>query len=141
MNKQLVLLLLTLFVFSTSTQAIEISKGELTGSFDTTISYGAALRAGDLDEDYVGKVVLNPFVGGLDNAAQRAAPGRWSVNKPLSLTCVIAISVFSPVLWGSTILKIAIRIFCQKRRRNVLARMSGYWICMSGPNMRLATAS
>ena len=80
MNKLLILLLLTICVFSTGVQAIEISKGELTGSFDTTISYGAAWRAGDLDEDYVGKVVLNPLVGDLDNAAQRAAPGRWSVN-------------------------------------------------------------
>jgi len=80
MNNRLILLLLTICAFSANTQAIEISKGELTGSFDTTISYGAAWRASDLSEDYVGKVVLNPLVGGLDNAAQRAAPGRWSVN-------------------------------------------------------------
>jgi hypothetical protein len=80
MKKQLVFLLLILCAFSTASHAIDISKGEMTGSFDTTISYGVAWRASDLDEDFVGKVALNPFVSGLDNAAQRAAPGRWSVN-------------------------------------------------------------
>jgi len=65
---------------STSVQAISFSKGELTGSFDTTISYGASWRAGDLDEGDIGKAAINPFVGLLDNAGQRAAPGRWSVN-------------------------------------------------------------
>jgi len=65
---------------STSVQAISFSKGELTGSFDTTISYGASWRAGDLDEGDIGKAAINPFVSLLDNAGQRAAPGRWSVN-------------------------------------------------------------
>jgi hypothetical protein len=82
MNKRLILILLLLItgVFCTNAQALEISKGELTGSFDTTISYGAAWRAHDRDDDYVGKVVINPAVGLLDNPGQRAAPGRWSVN-------------------------------------------------------------
>jgi len=65
---------------STSAQAIEFSSGEFSGSFDTTISYGAVWRASDLDEDNVGKAVFNPTTFLLDNAGQRAAPGRWSVN-------------------------------------------------------------
>jgi hypothetical protein len=65
---------------STGLQAIGFSKGELTGSFDTTISYGASWRAGDFDDDYVGKSVFNPTAFLLDNAGQRASLGRWSVN-------------------------------------------------------------
>jgi len=69
-----------LTIAATSTQAIEFKNGEWSGSFDTTISYGAAFRASDLDEDNIGKAAINPFVFTLDNAAQREAPGRWSVN-------------------------------------------------------------
>lgn len=65
---------------SSSIQAIEFSTGEWSGSFDTTVSYGAAWRAGDLDEDNIGKAAINPLVFTLDNAGQRAAPGRWTVN-------------------------------------------------------------
>ncbi len=65
---------------TTGLQAIEISSGELTGSFDTTISYGAAWRLGDLDEENVGKAANNPLTWMLDNAGQRAQVGRWSVN-------------------------------------------------------------
>jgi hypothetical protein len=61
-------------------QAIEFTRGEFSGSFDTTISYGAAWRLGEFDEDNVGKAFHNPAVSTLDNAAQRLAPGRWSVN-------------------------------------------------------------
>ena len=70
----------------TQAQAIEFSDGEWSGSFDTTISYGMAFRAGDLDESNIGKGAINPYVfmpsGDIfaDNARQRAAPGRWSVN-------------------------------------------------------------
>ena len=70
----------TLGMASTGLQAIEFSSGELSGSFDTTISYGAAWRASDLDEDNIGKAAINPTTFLLDNAGQRAAPGRWSVN-------------------------------------------------------------
>ena len=65
---------------STTANAIEFSKGEWSGSFDTTISYGAIWRAGDLSENYVGKAYINPFIVAGDNAAKRLAPGRWSVN-------------------------------------------------------------
>ena len=65
---------------STTANAIEFSNGEWSGSFDTTISYGAIWRAGDLSEDYVGKAYINPFIVAGDNAAKRLAPGRWSVN-------------------------------------------------------------
>ena len=67
---------------STGAYAIEFSSedGEWSGSFDTTISYGAAWRAGDLNEDYIGKGAINPLSFTLTNAQKREAPGRWSVN-------------------------------------------------------------
>ncbi|MBT8071216.1 MAG: DUF1302 domain-containing protein [Gammaproteobacteria bacterium] len=76
------LLTAALALASTSAQAIEFSSddGEWTGSFDTTVSYGAAFRLSDLDEDNVGKAALNPYAFTLDNATLRLAPGRWSVN-------------------------------------------------------------
>lgn len=61
--------------------AIELQMGdEFSGSWDTTVSYGASWRMDDYDPDEVGKAVHNPTVGFLDNAGQRAAQGRWSVN-------------------------------------------------------------
>jgi hypothetical protein len=74
------MILALLGLASTGVQAIGFSKGELTGSFDTTISYGATWRAGDLDEDNIGKGAIDPLNFLLDNAARRASPGRWSVN-------------------------------------------------------------
>ncbi|MBT8056404.1 MAG: DUF1302 domain-containing protein [Gammaproteobacteria bacterium] len=66
---------------STTAQAIEFSSGELSGSFDTTISYGALWRAEDIDPDNVGKAYLSPDVAWpISNAEQRTLPGRWSVN-------------------------------------------------------------
>src|SRR5690554_769823 len=64
-------------------QAIEISHGEISGSFDTTISYGIGFRASDAKDAFLGKAAINPFVFSLDNAGQRQAPGRWSVNNDL----------------------------------------------------------
>ena len=64
----------------TSAGAIEFSEGEWSGSFDTTVSYGAAWRASDLDEDFIGKGAINPTSFLLTNAEKRASPGRWSVN-------------------------------------------------------------
>jgi hypothetical protein len=61
--------------------AIELNWGdEISGSWDTTVSYGAAWRIHDADEDNLGKAVFNPTAFTLDNAGQRAALGRWSVN-------------------------------------------------------------
>jgi hypothetical protein len=65
---------------STNANAIEFSEGEWSGSFDTTISYGAIWRAGDAKDNYVGKAAFNPTSFLLTNAQQREAPGRWSVN-------------------------------------------------------------
>jgi len=62
-------------------QAIELNWGEeVTGSWDTTISYGAAWRMDDYDDENVGKAVHNPTAFALPNSGQRAALGRWSVN-------------------------------------------------------------
>jgi hypothetical protein len=69
-----------MMLITTSAYAIEFSNGEWSGSFDTTISYGASWRAGDLDEGNVGKAAFNPLAFTLTNAEQRLAPGRWSVN-------------------------------------------------------------
>jgi len=71
-----------LVLASTGAHAIEFSSedGEWSGSFDTTVSYGAAWRAGDLDEGNVGKAYFNPYAFALPNAVQRELPGRWSVN-------------------------------------------------------------
>ena len=65
---------------ATSANAIEFSNDEWSGSFDTTISYGAAWRTGDLDPANIGKSANNPieFLG--TNAERREAVGRWSVN-------------------------------------------------------------
>ena len=62
--------------------AIEFSSGELTGNFDTTISYGATWRMDDPDPENLGKAFWDPTIGlpGRTNAEQRAALGRWSVN-------------------------------------------------------------
>ena len=66
----------------TSANAFEFSSddGEWTGSFDTTLSYGAAWRSGDLDPENVGKAYWNPLDFLLTNAERRESVGRWSVN-------------------------------------------------------------
>ena len=64
----------------TTANAIEFSNGEWSGSFDTTISYGAIWRTGDFKDDYVGKAAFNPYAFTADNATLRQMPGRWSVN-------------------------------------------------------------
>lgn len=72
---------IVLALASTPAAAIELNWGEeLTGSWDTTISYGAAWRMEDYDDENVGKAALNPMVGFLPNSGQRAAIGRWSNN-------------------------------------------------------------
>ena len=67
-----------------SVWAKEFQLGELSGNFDTTISYGASWRMDDPDADNIGKAhyrpPYNPGIGAQDNAAQRAALGRFSVN-------------------------------------------------------------
>ena len=65
---------------STSAQAIDFTQGELTGSFTTTVTYGALWRADDLDPNNVGKAYTNPTAFLLSNAEQRELTGRWSVN-------------------------------------------------------------
>ena len=80
LTRKVVLGSLVLGFASSPALAIDISKGELTGSFDTTVSYGAAWRAGDLDPENVGKGYHNPLDFLLSNAQRRESPGRWSVN-------------------------------------------------------------
>jgi hypothetical protein len=66
----------------TQVQAGEFSEGELTGSFDTTISYGASWRVEERDDNLVAKAHHNPFIGapGVLNSTKRDALGRWSNN-------------------------------------------------------------
>ncbi|MDJ0654932.1 MAG: DUF1302 domain-containing protein [Xanthomonadales bacterium] len=61
-------------------QAIEFSNGELSGSWDTTISYGASWRMEEPCDRCIGKANINPGVILLDPASRVTAPGRFSVN-------------------------------------------------------------
>lgn len=61
-------------------QAIEFSKGDLSGSLDTTISYGASFRVEDRCDDCIGKANHDPLIFLQPLQAQLAAPGRFSVN-------------------------------------------------------------
>lgn len=60
--------------------AVSFQKGELSGSWDTTLSYGASWRVEDRDEENIGKANNNPLVFTLPRDQQIQAPGRWSVN-------------------------------------------------------------
>ena len=82
-------------------QAFEFEKGGLTGSLDTTISYGISVRTDNADPDLIGKAYFNPAIcfqniplGAIPpgpgrcssnavpgSAFQVAAPGRFSVNR------------------------------------------------------------
>jgi hypothetical protein len=72
--------------------AIDFTRGELSGSFDTTLSYGASVRMEERDDDLIGKAQFNPAIVAQiaaltaqgrfieAQALQVAAPGRFSVN-------------------------------------------------------------
>jgi hypothetical protein len=77
-------------------QAFEFTKGGLTGSLDTTVSYGVNIRTQDPATELIGKATLNPLIvtqgqvipglpPGLNvypgSPAQLNAPGRLSVNR------------------------------------------------------------
>src|SRR6478735_1671377 len=82
-------------------QAFEFEKGGVTGSLDTTVSYGVSIRTEDIDPDLVGKGAFDPAIcfqniplGAIPpgvgrcssnavpgSAYQVAAPGRFSVNR------------------------------------------------------------
>jgi hypothetical protein len=47
---------------SPAAKAFEFEKGGLTGSLDTTISYGVSIRAQKQDEDLIGKAAFNPLL-------------------------------------------------------------------------------
>jgi hypothetical protein len=73
-------------------RAFEFSNGNLSGSFDTTVSYGLSVRMEDRDDDLIGKAQFDPTLAAqiaalqaqgryLDaQALQVAARGRFSVN-------------------------------------------------------------
>jgi hypothetical protein len=98
----LALAVATALVMAPAAQAFEFEKGELTGSLDTTISYGYSWRIEDQDPNLIGKAQFNPLIcaqniplgvipvgttrcastGGVPgSAAQQLAPGRFSVNR------------------------------------------------------------
>ena len=82
-------------------QAFEFQKGGLTGSLDTTVSYGVSVRAQDVDPSLIGKAHFDPALcfqniplGAIPpgplrcssnavpgSAYQVDAPGRFSVNR------------------------------------------------------------
>lgn len=71
--------------------AIDFQNGELEGSFDTTVSYGASVRGQGRDPQLAGKATINPLIGRQNvtlgalsfpgSPAQVAAPGSFSVNR------------------------------------------------------------
>lgn len=75
--------------------AFEFAKGGLSGSLDTTVSYGISVRADDPADNLIGKATINPLIalqaqvvpglGSLNpfpgSPAQLAAPGRLSSNR------------------------------------------------------------
>jgi hypothetical protein len=73
--------------------AIEFSRGDLTGTLDTTISYGYSQRLQDPDDGLIGKAVFNPLLAAQISALQSqgryleaqalqiGARGRFSVNR------------------------------------------------------------
>lgn len=69
-------------LISAPASAIEFSSddGEITGSFDTTISYGASWRTGDRDINELAKGANNPTTFTLPFEQQLLVPGRWSNN-------------------------------------------------------------
>lgn len=80
LKKAHVLTMALLAFGATSANAIEFRGDEWSGSFDTTVSWGAAWRISDLDENNVGQSYHNPLAFLLSNAQRRELPGRWSVN-------------------------------------------------------------
>ena len=89
-------------VLAPAAQAFEFSRGELSGSWDTTVSYGYSWRAEEQDENLIAKSWFNPLLcaqnfplgaipvgpgrctstGGVPGApSQIAAPGRFSANR------------------------------------------------------------
>lgn len=73
--------------------AFDFSRGELSGSLDTTVSFGASWRAQDPADDLLAKAYLNPAIVAQISALtaegryleaqqlQLAAPGRFSGNR------------------------------------------------------------
>jgi hypothetical protein len=89
-------------VLAPAAHAFEFSRGELSGSFDTTVSYGYSWRLEDQDSNLIAKSWFNPLLcaqnfplgagpasaarctstGGVPGSpAQIAAPGRFSANR------------------------------------------------------------
>ena len=89
-------------VLAPAAQAFEFSRGELSGSWDTTVSYGYSWRTEEQDENLIAKSWFNPLLcaqnfplgaipvcpgrctstGGVPGApSQIAAPGRFSANR------------------------------------------------------------
>jgi hypothetical protein len=56
-------------------QAFEFSRGELSGSFDTTVTYGVSVRAEDRNDNLVGKAYFTPTLAA--QIAALTAQGRY----------------------------------------------------------------
>jgi hypothetical protein len=63
--------------------AVEFSRGDLSGSIDTTVTWGASVRAEDRDDRLIGKVNLDPTIGARVTALQ--AQGRYVEAQALAL--------------------------------------------------------
>ncbi len=85
MRRRLLAMATTVALAGFASEASAVSFGDpdgFHGTISTTVAYGISLRAAGRDDNLVGKAALNPGVSalGLGTAAQRAAPGRYSVN-------------------------------------------------------------
>lgn len=72
-------------MLATPAEAYDFSSGELTGTLDTTLSYGIAVRMKDPDASQRGKANINPLLNGIPIVSlpvqtQVDLPGRFSVN-------------------------------------------------------------
>lgn len=91
LRSALAMAVVTALVETPAAHAIDFQNGELEGSFDTTVSYGATVRAQGRDPQLIGKATINPLIGRQNvtlgtssfpgSPSQVAAPGSFSVNR------------------------------------------------------------
>lgn len=66
--------------------AFDFQRGELSGSLDTTVSFGASWRAQDQSDDLIGKARINPLI--VQQIAALQAEGRYLEAQQLQLAAL-----------------------------------------------------
>ena len=67
-------------------QAFEFQKGGLTGSLDTTVSYGISVRTEDADPNLIGKAYFNPLLCTQNAIGTVVPPNANTTRWPVWLT-------------------------------------------------------